>query len=59
MLAFSNQPCVVPLPDQENLNKLKLKKVIRANQVAPDGWKEVVLKSLDRINFKFKEDSYG
>jgi D-glycerate 3-kinase len=59
MLALSNQPCVVPLPDQENLNKLKLKKVIRANQVAPDGWKEVVLKSLDRINFKLKEDSYG
>lgn len=59
MLALSNQPCVVPLPDEENLNKLKLKKVIRANQVAPDGWKEVVLKSLDRINFKFKEDSYG
>ena len=59
MLALSNQPCVVPLPDQDNLNKLKLKKVIRANQVAPDGWKEVVLKSLDRINFKFKEDSYG
>ena len=59
MLALSNQPCVVPLPDQENLKKLKLKKVIRANQVAPDGWKEVVLKSLDRINFKLKEDSYG
>ena len=59
MLALSNQPCVVPLPDEENLNKLKLKKVIRANQVAPDGWKEVVLKSLDRINFKLKEDSYG
>ena len=59
MLDLSNQPCVVPLPDQENLKKLKLKKVIRANQVAPDGWKEVVLKSLDRINFKLKEDSYG
>ena len=59
MLALSNQPCVVPLPNQENLKKIKLKKVIRANQVAPDGWKEVVLKSLDRINFKLKEDSYG
>ena len=59
MLDLSNQPCVVPLPDQENLKKLKLKKVIRANQVAPDGWKEVVLKSLDRINFKLKEDSCG
>ena len=59
MLALSNQPCVVPLPDHENLKNFKIKKVIRANQVAPDGWKEVVLKSLDRINFKFKEDSYG
>ena len=59
MLVLSNQPCVVPLPDQENLKNLKIKKVIRANQVAPDGWKEVVLKSLDRINFKLKENSYG
>ena len=59
MLALSNQPCVVPLPDHQNLKNLKIKKVIRANQVAPDGWKEVVLKSLDRINFKLKEDSYG
>ena len=59
MLKLSNQPCVVPLPNKDHMKNLKIKNIIIAKDFAPQGWREVVLKSLQKINFKFKEDNYG
>ena len=54
MLNVSDQPCIIPLPNKENLCHLKDKKIIRATQTAPQGWEEVVRASLKKINFKLE-----
>ena len=50
MLEQSNQPCVIPLPNRDNLIDLKIKNIIRAKQCAPKGWEEIVKFSLKKIN---------
>jgi len=50
MLKEANQPCVVPLPNKNNLNDLKMNNILRAKQCAPDGWEEVIRLSLKKIN---------
>ena len=54
MLNVSDQPCVIPLPDKNNLCHLKDLKIIRATQSAPRGWEEVVRASLKKINFELE-----
>ena len=50
MLKEANQPCVVPLPNKNNLNNLKMNNILRAKQCAPEGWEEVIRLSLKKIN---------
>ena len=50
MLNDCDQPCVIPLPNKNNLSYLKNQKIIRATQTAPKGWEEVVRASLKKIN---------
>ena len=54
MLNVSDQPCIIPLPNKNNLCHLKGQKIIRATQSAPQGWEEVVRASLKKINFELK-----
>ena len=54
MLKVCDQPCVIPLPNKNNLCHLKDHKIIRATQSAPLGWEEVVRASLKKINFELK-----
>ena len=50
MLEQSNQPCVIPLPNRDNLIDLEMKNLLRAKKCAPEGWEEVVISSLKKIN---------
>ncbi len=54
MLDVSDQPCIIPLPNKNNLSHLKNQKIIRATQSAPQGWEEVVRASLKKINFELE-----
>ena len=54
MLKVCDQPCVIPLPNKNNLCHLKDHKIIRATQSAPMGWEEVVRASLKKINFELE-----
>jgi len=54
MLKVSDQPCIIPLPNKNNLRNLKNLKIIRATQSAPQGWEEVVRASLKKINFELE-----
>ena len=54
MLNVCDQPCVIPLPNKNNLSHLKDHKIIRATQSAPMGWEEVVRASLKKINFELE-----
>jgi mannosyl-3-phosphoglycerate phosphatase family protein len=50
MLKEAHQPCVVPLPNKNNLDNLEIKNILRAKQCAPEGWEEVIRSSLKRLN---------
>ena len=50
MLIQSDQPCVIPLPNRNNLINLKIKNILRAKKCAPKGWEEVIKSSLKKIN---------
>ena len=54
MLNVSDQPCIIPLPNRNNLFHLKDQNIIRATQSAPQGWEEVVRASLKKINFELE-----
>ena len=54
MLNVSDQPCIIPLPNRNNLCHLKDQNIIRATQSAPQGWEEVVRASLKKINFELE-----
>ena len=54
MLNVSDQPCIIPLPNRNNLCNLKDQNIIRATQSAPQGWEEVVRASLKKINFELE-----
>jgi hypothetical protein len=41
---------VVPLPNKNNLNNLKMNNILRAKQCSPEGWEEVIRLSLKKIN---------
>ena len=53
MLMQSDQPCVIPLPNRNNLINLKIKNILRAKKCAPKGWEEVIKSSLKKINMNF------
>ena len=50
MLMQSDQPCVIPLPNRNNLINLKIKNILRAKKCAPKGWEEDIKSSLKKIN---------
>ena len=50
MLEQSDQPCIIPLPNRDNLIDLEMKNLLRAKKCAPKGWEEVVISSLKKIN---------
>ena len=54
MLNVCDQPCIIPLPNKNNLYHLKDNKIIRATQSAPLGWEEVVRASLKKIKFELE-----
>ena len=54
MLNDCDQPCIIPLPNKNNLCHLKDQKIIRAIQSAPQGWEEVVRASLKKIKFELE-----
>ncbi len=54
MLNVSDQPCIIPLPNKNNLCHFKDQNIIRATQSAPQGWEEVVRASLKKINFELE-----
>ena len=45
MLKQSDQPCIIPLPNKDNLIDLEIKNIIRAKKYAPKGWEEVIKSS--------------
>ena len=53
MLKQSDQPCIIPLPNKDNLIDLEIKNIIRAKKYAPKGWEEVIKSSLKKININF------
>ena len=53
MLKQSDQPCIIPLPNKDNLIDLEMKNIIRAKKYAPKGWEEVIKSSLKKININF------
>jgi ABC-type oligopeptide transport system substrate-binding subunit len=53
MLKQSDQPCIIPLPNKDNLIDLEMKNIIRAKKYAPQGWEEVIKSSLKKININF------
>ena len=50
MLKQADQPCIIPLPNKENLIDFEMQNIIRAKNYAPKGWEEVVKSSLKKIN---------
>ena len=50
MLKLSDQPCIIPLPNKENLIDFEMQNIIRAKNYAPKGWEEVIKSSLKKIN---------
>ena len=54
MLNVSDQPCIIPLPNKNNLCHLIDQNIIRASKSAPQGWEEVVRASLKKINFELE-----
>ena len=52
-LKQSDQPCIIPLPNKDNLIDLEMKNIIRAKKYAPKGWEEVIKSSLKKININF------
>ena len=53
MLKQADQPCIIPLPNKENLIDFEMQNIIRAKNYAPKGWEEVVKSSLKKINVNF------
>ena len=53
MLKQADQPCIIPLPNKDNLIDFEIQNIIRAKNYAPKGWEEVVKSSLKKINVNF------